>query len=58
MKTKTQCNNQVRAMLVNGPGDLREQMRPLTTGRLIQALSWLRSLLYDRTLLSQLGPDT
>lgn len=42
MKAKTQCINQIRAMLVNGPGDLREQMRPLTTGRLIQALSRLR----------------
>ena len=31
MKAKTQCINQVRAILVNGPAELREQMKPMGT---------------------------
>jgi transposase len=42
VKAKTQCTNQVRGLLVSGPADLREQMRPLGTTRLIQTLSRLR----------------
>ena len=29
IKARTQCINQVRALLVNGPAELREQMKPL-----------------------------
>lgn len=42
VKAKTQCINQIRAMLINGPAELREQMRNLPTGKLIGALSRLR----------------
>jgi transposase len=42
VKAKTQCINQIRAMLINGPAELREQMRALPTGKLIGALSRLR----------------
>jgi transposase len=42
VKAKTQCINQIRAMLITGPIDLREQMRPLPTGKLLRALSRLR----------------
>ena len=42
LKAKTQAINQIRAMLINGPVDLREQMRPLSAYRLIPALGRLR----------------
>jgi transposase len=42
VKAKTQCINQIRGMLITGPIDLREQMKPLGTTALIQALSRLR----------------
>jgi transposase len=42
VKAKTQSINQIRAMLINGPAELREQMRPLPTGKLIGALSRVR----------------
>jgi hypothetical protein len=41
VKAKTQCIKQIRGMLVSGPSDLREQMKPLGTTALIQALSRL-----------------
>ena len=42
VKAKTQCINQIRGLLITGPIDLREQMKPLGTTALIQALSRLR----------------
>lgn len=42
VKAKTQCINQIRGLLIAGPMDLREQMKPLGTVALIQALSRLR----------------
>jgi transposase len=42
VKAKTQSINQIRAMLINGPAELREQMRALPTGKLIGGLSRLR----------------
>lgn len=42
VKAKTQCINQIRGLLITGPVDLREQMKPLGTAALIQALSLLR----------------
>jgi transposase len=42
LKARTQCLNQIRGLLVSGPADLREQMRPLATTRLVQALRRLR----------------
>ena len=42
IKARTQCINQIRALLVNGPTDLRELMRPLTTARMIRTLANLR----------------
>ena len=42
IKAKTQCINQIRGLLITGPLDLREQMKPLGTVGLIQALSRLR----------------
>jgi transposase len=42
VKAKTQCINQIRGLLITGPMDLREQMKPLGTAALIQALSRLR----------------
>lgn len=42
VKAKTQCINQIRGLLITGPMDLREQMKPLGTTALIQALSRLR----------------
>ncbi len=43
VKAKSQCINQIRAMLITGPVTLREQMRPLPTGQLLRALSRLRT---------------
>ena len=42
VKAKTQCINQIRGMLVTGPVELREQMKPLGTTALIRTLSLLR----------------
>jgi transposase len=42
VKARTQCINQIRALLVNGPADLREQMRPLPTAKMVKALARLR----------------
>ena len=42
MKAKTQCINQIRGMLVTGPVELREHMKPLGTTALIRTLSLLR----------------
>jgi transposase len=42
VKAKTQCINQIRALLVNGPADLREQMKQLPTARMIRTLARLR----------------
>lgn len=42
VKAKTQCINQIRGLLITGPIDLREQMKPLGATALIQALSRLR----------------
>lgn len=42
IKAKTQCINQIRGILVTGPAELREQMKPLGTAALIQALTKLR----------------
>jgi transposase len=42
VKARTQCINQIRALLVNGPADLREQVRPLPTAKLVKALGRLR----------------
>jgi transposase len=33
-----QCINQIKAMLINGPADLREQTRTLPTRQLVGAL--------------------
>lgn len=37
VKAKTQCINQIRGLLITGPVDLREQMKPWGTVGLIQA---------------------
>jgi transposase len=42
VKAKTQCINQIRGLLITGPMDLREQMKPLGTAALIQGLARLR----------------
>lgn len=42
VKARTQCINQIRALLVNGPADLREQMRPLGTAMMVKSLASLR----------------
>jgi transposase len=42
VKARTQCMNQIRALLVNGPVDLREQMKQLPKAKMIKALSRLR----------------
>lgn len=42
VKARTQCINQIRALLVNGPADLREQMKPLSKARMIKSLTRLR----------------
>lgn len=42
VKAKTQCINQIRGMLVNGPADLREQMKGLSTTRMVRVLGRLR----------------
>jgi len=42
IKARTQCINQIRALLVNGPADLREQMKQLPTAKMIKALARLR----------------
>lgn len=49
VKARTQCINHIRALLVNGPADLREQMRPLSTAKMVKALArlWPGSELSD-----------
>jgi transposase len=42
VKAKTQCINQIRGMLITGPAQLREQMKPLGTAALIRSLALLR----------------
>ena len=42
MKARTQCINQIRALLVNGPADLREQMKHLPTAKMIRSLARIR----------------
>lgn len=42
VKARTQCINQIRGLLVNGPAELREQMRALPTAKMIKALARLR----------------
>lgn len=42
MKARTQCINQIRALLVNGPAELREQMKPLPTAKMLRTLARLR----------------
>lgn len=42
IKAKTQCINQIRGILITGPTDLREQMKPLGTAALVRALTKLR----------------
>lgn len=42
VKAKTQCINQIRGLLVNGPAELREQMKPLTMTKLVNTLARLR----------------
>lgn len=42
IKARTQCINQIRALLVNGPADLREQMKQLPTAKMIKTLARLR----------------
>ena len=42
IKARTQCINQIRALLVNGPANLREQMQPLPTAKMIKSLARLR----------------
>jgi transposase len=42
VKARTQCINQIKSMLINGPADLREQTRTLPTGQLVAALGRLR----------------
>lgn len=42
IKARTQCINQIRALLVNGLADLREQMKQLPTAKMIKTLARLR----------------
>jgi transposase len=42
VKARTQCTNQIRALLVTGPDDLREQMRPMRLTQMVRTLSRLR----------------
>ena len=42
LKARTQAMNQLRALLVTGPAELREQMRPLNTKNLIASCARLR----------------
>lgn len=42
IKARTQCINQIRALLVNGPANLREQMQQLPTAKMIKSLARLR----------------
>lgn len=42
IKARTQCINQIRALLVNGPADLREQMSQLPTAQMLKRLSHMR----------------
>lgn len=42
IKARTQCINQIRALLVNGPTDLREQMKQLSTVQMLKRLSHIR----------------
>lgn len=42
IKARTQCINQIRALLVNGPAHLREQMQQLPTAKMIKTLARLR----------------
>lgn len=42
VKARTQCINQIRALLVNSPADLREQMKQPPTATMIKTLARLR----------------
>jgi transposase len=42
VKAKTQCINQIRGLLVNGPADLREQMKQLPTAKMLSSLARFR----------------
>lgn len=42
IKARTQCINQIRALLINGPAELREQMSQLPTVQMLKRLSHLR----------------
>jgi transposase len=42
LKARTQAINQLRALLLTGPAELREQLRGLTTGKLIDTCAGLR----------------
>ena len=42
VKARTQCINQIRALLVNGPADLREQMKQLPTAKMLKILARIR----------------
>jgi transposase len=42
VKARTQAINQVRALLLTGPAELREQLRNLSTGRLIDTCARMR----------------
>lgn len=42
IKARTQCINQIRALLVNGPADLRERMKQLPTAKMLKYLAHLR----------------
>ncbi|WP_257879857.1 IS110 family transposase [Kocuria flava] len=42
VKARTQCINQIRALLLNGPADLRERLAPLPTATMIKSIARLR----------------
>jgi transposase len=42
VKARTQAINQVKSLLVTGPAELREQLRPLDTAALVEACARLR----------------
>lgn len=42
VKARTQCINQIRALLLNGPADLREHLAPLPRAKMVKSISRLR----------------
>ena len=42
IKARTQCINQIRALVINGPADLREQIKSMSTSQLLKRLSQMR----------------